>query len=148
MWRRLSPIPGGRWAFGWLLGRIVPYSASVNPQVVELEPGHARIALHDRRFVRNHLSSVHAIALANVAELASGLAMTTALPDDVRAIVVRICVDYLKKARGTLIAESHCTLPNVVAETECDFLTDVRDSAGDVVARATVTWRLRPGQPS
>jgi acyl-coenzyme A thioesterase PaaI-like protein len=127
---------------------VVPYSASVRPRLLELEPGHARIALRDRRRVRNHLGSVHAIALANVAELASGLAMTTGLPDSVRGIVVRITMEYLKKARGVLIAESRCVIPEVTADIERDFVAEVRDAAGDVVARATVTWRLGPARPA
>lgn len=144
LWRRTNGIPGGSAVFAWLLRRSVPYSGSVRPRVLALEPGFARVAMHDRPAVRNHLHSVHAIALANVAELTSGLAMTTALPDTIRGIVVRLRVDYLKKARGTLIAESRCTIPNVTAEAEHDFVADVRDGAGDVVARATVTWRLGP----
>jgi acyl-coenzyme A thioesterase PaaI-like protein len=127
-----------------VLARAVPYSASVRPRLLDLESGHARIELRDRRAIRNHLHSVHAIALANVAELASGLAMTTALPDTVRGIVVRIGIDYLKKARGTLIAESRCVVPAVTSESDHDFIAEVRDTSGDVVARATVTWRLGP----
>jgi acyl-coenzyme A thioesterase PaaI-like protein len=123
---------------------MVPYSGTTYPRILELEPGHARVAIPDRRANRNHLHSVHAIALANVAELASGLAMTTALPDDVRGIVVRFSMAYFKKARGTIVAESRCVVPVIRKEAEHDFVADVRDAAGDVVAQATVTWRLGP----
>jgi acyl-coenzyme A thioesterase PaaI-like protein len=148
LWRRLSPLPGGKLLFSWSVGRSVPYSGSVRPRVLVLEPGHARIAITDRRAVRNHLQSVHAIALANVAELASGLAMTTALPPGIRGIVVRLSIAYFKKARGTLIAESRCVVPPVTTDAEHDFVADVSDAAGDVVARATVTWRLSPARAS
>ena len=147
LWRRLSPLPGGKWLFARLLARAVPYSGTTRPRVLELEPGHVRVAIADRRAVRNHLNSVHAIALANVAELASGLAMTTALPDTVRGIVVRFTMTYFKKARGTLVAESRCVVPVVEKEAEYDFVADVRDAADDIVAQATVTWRLGPAPP-
>jgi acyl-coenzyme A thioesterase PaaI-like protein len=146
VWQRLSPLPGGRWLFLRALGRFVPYSASVRPRVLSLEPGHARIAMRDRRAVRNHLQSIHAVALINVAELASGLAMTTALPSNVRGIVTRIRMEYLKKARGTVVAESSCTVPSVTEDEEHDFATEIRDADGDVVARAAVTWKLGPAR--
>jgi acyl-coenzyme A thioesterase PaaI-like protein len=103
-----------------------------------------RIAIRDRRAVRNHLRSVHAIALANVGELASGLAMTTLIPADVRAIVTRLRIDYLKKARGPLIAEARCAVEPVTVDVERDFVSEIRDEAGDVVARVTATWKLGP----
>ena len=148
LWRRLAPLPGGKWLFSRSLGLTVPYSGSVRPRVLELEPGHARVAIRDRRSVRNHLNSVHAIALANVSELASGLAMTTGLPDGTRGIVVRLSIEYFKKARGVLIAESRCTVPRVTSDQEHDFVADIHDEAGELVARTTVTWRLGPVPPA
>ncbi|MEY4008307.1 MAG: hypothetical protein RLZZ467_1374, partial [Gemmatimonadota bacterium] len=84
LWRTLSPLPGGRWLFARVFARAVPYSASTRPTVLVLEPGHAEVSIPDRRANRQHLGSVHAIALMNVAEMASGLAMTAALPPHVR----------------------------------------------------------------
>jgi acyl-coenzyme A thioesterase PaaI-like protein len=143
-WRRLSSIPGGRWLFSTLLGWRVPYSGSVSPRVLVLAPGHARVRIVERRALRQHLGSVHAIALMNVAELASGLAMLGALPAGMRGIVVKIGIAYFKKARGTLVAESRCAVPPELPEGEYDFTSEVTDAAGDVVARATVTWKLGP----
>jgi acyl-coenzyme A thioesterase PaaI-like protein len=146
LWRRLAPLPGGRWLFSRILKRSVPYSGTVHPRILALEPGHARIEIIDRYAVRNHLDSIHAIALANLGELTSGLAMSAALPRDVRGIVTSIRIEYLKKARGTLVAESWCTVPPITGDTEHDVVADVADSAGDIVARTTVTWRLGPAR--
>jgi acyl-coenzyme A thioesterase PaaI-like protein len=144
LWRRLAPLPGGRWLFSRLLGMTAPYSGSIGATVLELAPGYCRVRLRDRRAVRNHLSSVHALALANVAELASGLAMTVALPATARGIVTQLGIRYLRKARGTLIAECRCELPDVSVDGEHDFAASVFDAGGAEVARATVTWRLGP----
>lgn len=142
LWRRLRPLPGGTWLFSRVLGWRVPYSGSVRPQVRELEPGHAEVEIPDRRANRQHLGSVHAIALLNVAEQASGLALLTGLPEGVRGIVTQISMQYLKKARGTIRAVSRVAVPTVTGDLEFDVTADCLDRGGDVVARATVRWRL------
>lgn len=145
-WTRLSPLPGGRWLFSWLLGRMVPYSGTVRPLVEVFDPGHARIRLRDRRRVRNHLRSIHAIALANIGELASGLAVIGGLPAGVRGILTGIEVEYVKKARGALVAESRCEITGITESVDRIVEADVRDESGDTVATIRATWRLAPAR--
>jgi acyl-coenzyme A thioesterase PaaI-like protein len=92
--------------------------------------------------VRQHLGSVHAVALLNLGELTSGLAMLTALAPGLRAIVTRISAEYFKKARGRLTAEASVTVPEVRGPVELPIFAEVRDGAGDVVCRVAVGWRL------
>jgi acyl-coenzyme A thioesterase PaaI-like protein len=147
-WKRLSRVPGGRRIFDFLLGMMVPYSGSVRPRVLELEPGRARVAIREKRRLRNHFRSIHAIALANVGELASGLAMTLALPEGTRGIPVHLEIEYLKKARGTILAEGTARPPSsVTAEVEDEARAELTDEAGDVVARVVVRWKLAPVEP-
>ena len=148
LWRRLEPIPGGRWLFGLAVRLMIPYTGSVSPHVLILEPGLARISIRQRRRLEQHLGSIHAIALANVAEFASGAAMSTALPPGFRGIVTKLQIEYLKKARGVVTAEARTNLPDLSVEGDHDFVANVHDEAGDLVARATVTWRLGPARTS
>ncbi|MCA9736137.1 MAG: DUF4442 domain-containing protein [Gemmatimonadota bacterium] len=145
LWRRVSRLPLGTRIFDVLLARAVPYSGTVRPHVRVLEPGRVEILMRDRRRVRNHLRSVHAIALANVGELASGLAMTAALPSSVRGIVVRLEVEYFKKARGPILARSEARPPaEVTGPLDHAVTADLLDASGERVAQVTVHWRLAP----
>ena len=147
LWRSLSGLPFGPSLFMFVFGRMVPYSGALGARVRRLEPGQVQLELADRRGIRNHLDSIHAIALANLGELASGLAMTTGLPAGVRGIVLGIDARYLKKARGTLSVDCAVTVPEVRESTDFEVHAEIRDAANEPVSRVTVRWRLSPVPP-
>jgi acyl-coenzyme A thioesterase PaaI-like protein len=144
LWDRTARLPMGRTIFGFLIGRAARYTGSIRPRVLELRSGYARVEMRDRPAVRNHLRSVHAIALMNLAEVATGLALHHSLPDHARAILTGLQIEYLKKARGTLTAEATAPVPDGETREEIVLTTEVRDGAGDVVARASAKWLVGP----
>ncbi len=144
LWDRLSPLPAGKLLFSLALGRMAPYTGSMGARVTELRPGYAKVQLRDRRRVRNHLNSIHAIALANLGEVSSGIAVMYALPDEARGILTGLSVDYLKKARGTLTAECACGLPDWSQRAEHELESVIRDESGDIVARVRPRWLIGP----
>lgn len=141
-WNRLKMVPLGRYFFSWAFWYLIPYTGSVRPEIVELAFGKARIRMRDRRFHRNHLKSLHAIALANLAECASGLSLVPSLPIKGQAILTRFEIEYLKKARGTIEATASCS-PPVDLETQ-DFVvqSELFNQKKELVARSRATWRV------
>lgn len=143
-WGRLAEYPGGKWLFSRLLGHYAPYSGSIGADIRVLEPGFCQATLRDRHRVRNHLHSIHAMALTNLGELVTGLALMNSLPDNTRGILTGFSIDYLKKARGRLLAECRCTVPADNAEQPFRVDGAIRDSAGEVVATVQARWLIGP----
>lgn len=138
-WQHASRVPGGRRVFSRLLGVAIPYTGSIGAEVLTLEPGYAKVQLDERRAIRNHLSSIHAIALANLGELTGNLALACALPDDGRFIVTKLAIDYKKKARGRIIAECRCDPPSSAERREYELRIALRDASGADVAEVVLT---------
>lgn len=143
-WKHLEKLPLGRLLFSRLVGLYVPYTGSIRAEVLELTPGHARVQMKDRRRVRNHFDCIHAVALMNLAEMASGLAVTTALPADARGILHGFNIEYIAKARGTVTAESD--VPPITSNEKRDFeaTATIRNEKNEVVVRAKALWYIGP----
>ena len=143
-WNRLERLPGGKRLFSRLVGQAAPYTGTLGAQVCELREGYAKVTLRDRRRVRNHLGSVHAVALANLAELTANVAMAYTLPDDARFIVAGMSIEYVKKARGVITGESNCPVPQSSEKQTYEVPVVMRDAQGDEVARATLFSLVGP----
>lgn len=143
-WRTVSDRPGGKWLFSRVLGLIAPYTGSLGGTIQLLEPGHCVVTLPDRRRIRNHLNSVHAIALCNLGEKTTGLALMHSLPENTRGILTGISADYVKKARGLLTAECYCDIPDSNKKCEHTVKSDIRDAEGELVATVCARWLIGP----
>lgn len=143
-WNRLHRLPGGKRIFSAMVGRAAPYTGSIGAQVVELDAGRSRVVLRDRRAVRNHLRSIHAIALCNLAELTGNVAVAYALSNDARFIVAGLSMKYLKKARGSITGVCDVQIPPGNQRLEIEVPVELYDEDGDVVARATLETLIGP----
>ena len=145
-YQRISRWPAGRWLFSRLVCWKAPYFASIAPRIESLEPGRGIATLAHRRRVTNHLGTVHAIALCNLAEFVGGLACDVSIPPSMRWIPKGMTVAYLKKAVGRMRAIATPAFPPRDAEAgyELPFEVVVEDPAGDVVFRATIAMWVSP----
>ncbi len=144
LWDRLSKVPGGKRLFSRAIGQGAPYTATIGARVEELARGRSRVTMRDRRAVRNHLRCVHAIALANLAEVTGNIAVAYTLPDDARFIVAGMELEYVKKARGTITGV--CTCPVIDSSEEHEYRIEVEllNDASEVVTRAWLRTLVGP----
>lgn len=143
-WHSLSALPGGKQLFSRAISYAARYTGTIKPRVTVLEPGRCVAEMDDGPRVRNHLRSVHAIALMNLAELAGNLALSYNLPNDARFIVAGLSMEYLKKARGTITAEGKAPHITTAERKEYDVHVDLRDQDGVIVAKALLKTLVGP----
>ena len=146
LWDRLASVPGGSWIFSKAIGTFIRYTGTVRAHVVELRAGHARVEMADRPAVRNHLQSVHAVALANLAELTGNIALSYSMPDDARFIVTGLAMRYHKKARGTITGVCESPVPPTSERAEYEFEVLLKDADGVIVATASLATLVGPNK--
>jgi uncharacterized protein (TIGR00369 family) len=144
LYQSLSRWPAGRWLFAKLVCRKAPYFSGIAPRIESLEPGRGVATIRHRRRVTNHIGTVHAIAMCNLAELAAGTLTEVSIPESMRWLPKGMTVEYLKKSTGGIHAVA--TLPEVSEGPGRDVpaTVEMKDDAGELVCRATITMWVSP----
>ena len=149
MYRKFAEWSPGGWLFSRAVCFRAPYFGSIRPRITALEPGLCRAEISHRRAVQNHIGTVHAIALCNLAELTAGVVTEASLPTSMRWIPKGMSVQYLAKAKGTMTAEARPAIPAAHADAGYELPIDVqvKDPSGVLVFRADIRmWATpRPG---
>ncbi|WP_269791262.1 hotdog fold domain-containing protein [Stenotrophomonas sp. Iso1] len=146
LYRRFIRWPAGNWLFSRAVCFKAPYFASISPTITLLEPSRCEGVIRHRRRINNHLGTVHAIAMCNLAELVAGVMVDATLPADMRWIPKGMEVKYQAKALGTLKAVATPALPIVSATAGYDLpvKVSVTDAAGVEVFHATIAMWVSP----
>lgn len=141
IWKTLEKLPFGNWLFTRAVCFKVPYFRTVHPLIRELAPGLCRVSAPNRRGVRNHLGTYHAIASCNMAEIAGGIMTDATVPSTHRWIPAGMAVEY--KDRATTGVTSIARLDPIpeFGEEPMDLVVpvDVLDADGNVFVSAEIT---------
>lgn len=145
LWQRCTSTPGGKWVFSRLLCVKAPYFASIRPQFEDLKPDFCKVHIAKRRAVLNHLGTVHAIAMCNMAELAGGTMTEVTVPATHRWIPKGMTVEYLQKATTDLVAVATPEGNKDWSQAgENKVKVEVRDTSDVLVFRALITMWVSP----
>jgi acyl-coenzyme A thioesterase PaaI-like protein len=148
LWHQFETKPFGKWIFSRIICWKAPYFSTISPRFEEMRPGFARVSMKKRRAVHNHIQTVHAIALCNLAELGAGTMMEASLSRNMRWLPKGMTVEYLKKAETDV--EALCVAADIAdgLARESIVSVDLKDKNGNLVARAAITMWLSPKKPT
>lgn len=146
LYRSLARKPLGHWLFSQLVCFKAPYFASIRPRLVSLAPNRGEATIAHRRRVTNHLGTVHAIALCNLAEFVGGLTTDASIPASMRWIPRGMSVEYLKKAVGTMHAIATPAFTPYAAGEGYELPVEVviGNPQGETVFRARIAMWVSP----
>jgi len=133
----------GRYAVAKAICFMAPYFGTIKPAFVQIEQGYVAAKFKNRRKVRNHLGSIHAIAMCNAVELVTGSCAEVSLHKDLRWIPVGMNVEYKKKAKSELLAICKAeNYPDWQDNQQISIPVVVKDMQGDVVMSALVFMKI------
>lgn len=143
------PAPLRARARSFVLGRAVPFVGTAGLHVEEMTDRRVVVSLRNRRRVRNHIGTVHAAAIALLAETASGFVVGMNVPDDRVPVIKTLRVDFLKRVKGAMRAVAELTdaqreviLREEKGETQ--VTVTVTDGEGKAPVQCTMIWAWTP----
>jgi len=142
-YEKLSGLPFGKYIFSRLFCLKAPYFGTIKPHFAQLRKGLCVVEIKKRRRVQNHIGTVHAIAMCNMAEAAAGLCVEASISDGLRWIPKKMEVEYIKKAQTNLKAVCEFD-PKVLVAGEVPVEVKVTDTNNEPVFRAKIVMYLSP----
>lgn len=142
-YQQLSGLPMGRRLFAKLVGLNAPFFRYLKASVVDLRPGYCETSMKNRWGVQNHLGTINAGALCSLAEMTGGMALDSAVPNDLRWIPRGMQVNYLQKATGHITAISEFA-SEIVEAGDVVIPVVVRNAQKQEVFSAEITFYLSP----
>lgn len=142
-WRYMQRFPGGAVIFSKIVGWRAPFFSTIKPLFRVICVGRCELAVKKRRGILNHIGSVHAIAMCNMAELACGMLAEVSVPASHRWIPSRMTTQYLRKATSDLRAVASIDEePNYERDDELCVIARIYDAANVEVANARIYMHL------
>lgn len=126
-------------AFSAMISYASPYSGSINPIVEQFDENTIKCSIKENIFLGNPFNSIHALALANLGELTSGLLMTDYLKfSKQKGIITKITIEYHKKARGKITA-----ICDIKSLHKGIIKSELYDEKNELICTVFCTWTIK-----
>ncbi len=143
LYQSLKHLPLGKIIFSKMLCFMTPYFSSIKPSIKELTMNRCVVFMKKRRAVTNHLKTVHAIAMCNMAELAGGLMTEVSLPKNKRWIPSGMTVKYLKQEKTNLSAIADGNELDWNTDGEIEVPVSITDDNNELVFSAEIKMNIK-----
>ena len=131
------------------VGSQVKFAGTAKVEILEMSATCLRARIKNRKKVQNHIGSVHAAAMALLAESVTGLVVGRSVPDDRVPVIKSMKIDYVKRAKGDL--EAVATLKaeeveRIVATPKGEITVPVKvtDIEGNEPIHCEMVWAWTP----
>ncbi|WP_288107952.1 DUF4442 domain-containing protein [Limnobacter sp.] len=134
-------------AFTVIFGRAVKYFRTSGLRFEWIEPNHSIVVIKNRKYVQNHIGTVHAVAMIMIAESATGALVGLNVSGNAVPVIKRMEVDYRKRASGDMRAEAMLTSEQITMmqteeRGEVDVAVTITDAENKepIFVRAVWAW--------
>lgn len=148
---KVNKLPEGirTWALSTIIGRIVRFAGTAGTKVLKLTPNECIIVMPNKKKAQNHIGSVHAAAMALMAESATGFITGLSVPDSRILVIRNMELEYVRRATGDMKAVASFSDEQIayIKETEKgDIVVPVviTDSTGEETVKARMVWAWTP----
>jgi uncharacterized protein (TIGR00369 family) len=121
-------------------GRKIPFIDLLGARAEGREKGRAVVSLQMHEELRNSWGFAHGGVVVTLLDVCMGSAAVTVDPDALGIVTIDLAVSFLRSANGHLRAEGR-VLRGGRSVVHCEG--EVRDDAGELVAKALGTFRLK-----
>lgn len=115
-WPKLMRTP----LLNFIIHRTVKFTGTASLDIEILDFNRATMVLKNRKKVQNHIGTIHATAMALLAETATGMVVGMNIPDDRVPVLKSMQIQYLKRAVGDMKACSRL-LPEQIAQMRTEM---------------------------
>ena len=131
------------WSKGF--GRVVPMVGTANIKYVEVTHTQVRVEIKNHRAMQNHIGQVHAVAMALLAETATGFVVGMNVPDTSIVLIKSMKIDYKRPSKGNMKAVaslSDAQIQQMQQSEQGETLVPVviTDESGKEPVQAEMLW--------
>lgn len=129
----------------WVFRYKVKLAGTTGIEILYTDGKTANFRQKNRRKAQNHIGSVHAAAMALLAESCTGFIVGINLPGDKLPLIKRMDLNYVKRATGDMMAvasltDEQITLMQTAEKGEVNVKVQVTDATGIEPVECEMIW--------